>query len=539
MSTAVHDRAADRAVDRAVVGLAVRQVGRGAAIVAVVAAGMSALVVATYRGLVASGDDAAALAALAGNPAIRTLFGTPLALDDPGGFAVWRTGTPLAVLVAAWAMVTATRVTRGEEDAGRWNLLLAGRTTLAAVVVRHVAVLAAGAVVTGAAVCAALVATGTSAAGAVLFGCGLALVGVFFAGTGAVCAQVFSSRTAATGAGTAVLGIGLLARMAGDGSDALAGLRWVSPFGLLTLSRPFAGDRWGPLLLLGVSAAAVAVAATALARRRDVGAGLLTLPSVRTPRPWLLGSVGAFAVRTALGVTVGWSVALGAYFLLIGALAGSLTAFLADNPRFTDLAAQAGFTGLDRVDGYAATLFAVAAVPIGMYTVVRTARLGTEESDRRLTLLLATPVTRIRILAADAAATLGGAAVLLAVVAGATWAGAATTGTDLGLGAALAGTGNTLPIVVLSLAAALFALGAAPRLVGVVGAVPAAGGFLVRTLAPAVDAPGWVDELSPFSHLAPVPLTAPNWFAGAVMLTIAVALAGAGAVTYRRRDMRF
>ena len=34
------------------------------------------------------------------NPAIRILFGRPVALDDPGGFTVWRTGTPLAVLVA-------------------------------------------------------------------------------------------------------------------------------------------------------------------------------------------------------------------------------------------------------------------------------------------------------------------------------------------------------------------------------------------------------------------------------------------------------
>ena len=35
----------------------------------------------------------------------------------------------LIVLGAIWGLLTATRLLRGEEDAGRWELLLAGRTT--------------------------------------------------------------------------------------------------------------------------------------------------------------------------------------------------------------------------------------------------------------------------------------------------------------------------------------------------------------------------------------------------------------------------
>src|SRR4028119_2029723 len=84
---------------------------------------------------------AGALDALAANPAIRTLFGEPLALDDPGGFTVWRTGTVLAVLVAVWAALAAVRILRGEEEAGRWDLLLAGRVPVGTVVAGHLAVL--------------------------------------------------------------------------------------------------------------------------------------------------------------------------------------------------------------------------------------------------------------------------------------------------------------------------------------------------------------------------------------------------------------
>ncbi len=86
---------------------------------------MAALVVAMYH---SQALDPAALVALARNPAIRTLFGEPVALDDPGGFTVWRTGAVLTVLLAVWSSLAATRITRGEEDTGRWHLLLSGRT---------------------------------------------------------------------------------------------------------------------------------------------------------------------------------------------------------------------------------------------------------------------------------------------------------------------------------------------------------------------------------------------------------------------------
>jgi ABC-2 type transport system permease protein len=99
-----------RAAGRAVTWLAVRQIRRGGVNVIVLLAGMSAMVAATYASTVGDTLDAKALAALAENPAIRTLFGEPVALDDPGGFTAWRTGTVLAVLAGVWGLLVATRI---------------------------------------------------------------------------------------------------------------------------------------------------------------------------------------------------------------------------------------------------------------------------------------------------------------------------------------------------------------------------------------------------------------------------------------------
>jgi len=523
---------------RALTRLAARQIRRGAVIVVAVAAGMSALVATTFDSVLADAATAGALDALAANPAIRTLFGEPVALDDPGGFTVWRTGTVVAVIVGVWCILATTRITRGEEDAGRWDVLLAGRTPLPAVLARHLGVLFAVPVLTGTAITVALVLAGTHPAGAVVHGAGIAVLGLFCIDAAALTAQVFAARPGATGAAMALLGVGLLARMVGDGVTALGWLRWTSPFGLLELTRPYAQNRLLPLLVLAAAAAALLVAARMAAGRRDVGGGLVTSTSGRPPRLRLLGSVETFAVRRALRPVAGWATAVAAYFLLIGLIAESLTGFLGDNPAFADLAAQAGFAALNTTEGYTATLFALLAIPVGVFAAVRLAEFAALETNRRLTLLAAQPVPRNRLLGAEITATAGGAVALATVAGFATWLGVTITGGGLGPAAALAGTWNVLPIAALCLGAAVLALGCAPRATGAIGALPAAGGFLLQTIGQSIGAPAWVIDLSPFAHLAPVPLAEANWSATLAMAGLAVALTVVGGYGYRRRDLR-
>ena len=207
----------------------------------------------TYR--VAPGGAAESLPALAANPAIRTLFGEPVGLDTAGGFTVWRTGTVLAVLVGVWAALAATRLTRGEEDAGRVGP--AARRAAAP-----------GSVVARASACWSLpLAVGVPAGSTVLL-----LAGTAAGRRGRArrpesrWSACSSPRRAGRSCGRPALGVrrgrrGAARRPAGpDGrstvSRALALAAWLTPFGLLDLSRPYAGDRALPLLVLVVAAVA-------------------------------------------------------------------------------------------------------------------------------------------------------------------------------------------------------------------------------------------------------------------------------------------
>ncbi len=390
MSAAVSDplaRPVAVGFGRAVLGHGFRLVRRGAVIVLAVAAGMSALVVQQHRSLFADGVDAAAFRALAENPAIRILFGRPVGLEDPGGFTVWRTGTPLAVVIAVWAMLAVIRITRGDEEAGRWDILAAGRYRLSRLVGLHLAVVAAGTVLVGVAVTVAMVTAGADPAGAVLYGAVLALIGMGAAAWGALAGQLAGDRRRAATLAAAGIGAGLLARMVADGVDTFAWLHWVTPFGLLGLTEPFTANRTAPLAVLASAAAVFAFLALVAGRRRDLGDGLVV--SRASYRAWtvLLRSVPRFAARRSLGPVTAWGIGIGLYFLVVGLLASSVTVFLAENPVFAELAAQAGFGSLTTVTGYVASLFAVLAIPLGLYAASRISASGADEEARMLTLL--------------------------------------------------------------------------------------------------------------------------------------------------------
>jgi ABC-2 type transport system permease protein len=522
---------------RAVRRLTVRQIRRGALIVAVVCAGMSAMVATQYQTTFQGAIDETGLRALTENPAIRILFGPPVALDDAGGFTVWRTGTPLLVLAGVWILLAATRITRGEEDAGRSDLLLAGRLRTVDLVMRCLAAVGAAAVLIAVAVGASLVAAGTDATGAVIYTGAVLGVTLTFATGGVLAAQVMPTRSAAVGVGVGALGAGLLVRMLADGAPGLAWAAWTTPFGLTARAAPYADNRVTPLLVLAAFPIVFAAAALVAAGHRDVGGGLVAVATRRPPRLGLLGSIGGFAVRRAIRPTIGWATGIAAYFLLVGALIASILEFFEKNPRFAELAGAAGFAGLGSANGFAAALFSLLAIPTGLYGATRLAAMVADERARRWTPLFSMPVSRRRLVCTEIAVTTVGVLVLHVTAALAIWIGAVITDAPLGIGDAFAGSLNTTPIAWLGVGAAALAAGWLPSIVGALGALPVAGGFLLNVITQSVHAPTWVVNLSPFAHLAAVPNVAPDWAAIATLTVIGAIMTATGVGGYARRDL--
>ena len=521
---------------RAVSRLAVRQLSRSAVVVALFCGAMSALVALQYQPIGALFDESG-LRVLAENPAIRILSGPPVALDNPGGFTVWRTGTPVSVLASVWIMLAATRITRGEEDSRRWDLLLAGRLRTVDVVVRCLAALVGSATLIGVAIAAGLLVARTEPTGAVIYAIGIACVAITFATTALLAAQIMPSRSGATGLTVAALGVGLMLRMIADGSHQSAWSAWLTPFGLAARSAPYAENRIAPLIVLGAFPIVLAGAALFAASHRDLGDGVVPVPDSRPPRTCLLQSIGGFAFRRTARTTLGWAMGIAAYFFLVGVLLPSILELFQTNPRFAKLAAPAGMGGHELVNVGAAVLFGVLAVPTGLYAAMRLAAMVADEKSGRWTLLFAQPISRVRLVSTEIVVTVGAVVALHCSAAVAVWGGAKTTGAPLQLSDSLAGALNSVPVALLAAGAAAVGVGWLPSATAAVGALPVVGGFLVNMIMKTTNPPGWVVDLSPWTHLAAVPDVPPNWTATTVFLLIGTMLTALGVYGYVQRDL--
>ena len=143
----------------------------------------------------------------------------------------------------------------------------------------------------GLAVALTMLAFGEPAAGSFAFGASLAGVGLFFTGVAAVAMQVSQTTSSAYGITGAVVGA---AYALGPGDVGNGTLSWLSPIGWGQAMRPYADERWWPLLLLIGGATAGSGCSLALLDRRDDGAGLF--PTRARPTP-ARGSPGRSASR--------------------------------------------------------------------------------------------------------------------------------------------------------------------------------------------------------------------------------------------------
>ena len=122
----------ERRAERVVAATTARRASFQGALWGLVFGGTIAASASSYAWLFPTAASRAAVAlSFQGNTAWAALFGPLRRLDTVAGYTVYKSGMTVIILGAIWGLLIATRVARGEEDAGRWELFLSGRTTRA------------------------------------------------------------------------------------------------------------------------------------------------------------------------------------------------------------------------------------------------------------------------------------------------------------------------------------------------------------------------------------------------------------------------
>ncbi|QCU78217.1 polyketide antibiotic transporter [Citricoccus sp. SGAir0253] len=491
-------------------------------------------------------QDRQTLVALAlANPVILVFRGLPSGTSE-GAFLAFLLLPWLAILAALMSVFLAVRHTRGDEDAGRTELLSstpAGRTlpTLATLVHGVAANAALGLASAG-----ALAIGDLEVDGALLCGAAAAATGVVFLGAGLLAAQVMpTARGANSLAVWVLLGTFLLAGLSnavGTPSSDLSRMDsawpvWLSPFGWAEQTRPFDADRWWPLALSVACALVLSLGALALQSTRDVGASLVAARDGRATARRGLSSPSALTWRLAAGSVLGWA-AGGAVVGILATTLGRLVDQIAGQNTAVEhiLERIAGAGALEEaVVTTFFTFLGILAACSAVQTVVRARQAevhGTAEP------VLSTPTGRARWLAGYLAVATGAVLIVVAAALAAAYLGLAASGgaESLYRVVTVAGLGQVVAASVFTVLAALAFVLVPRATLGV-----AWGLVLVATVlgmfGPLLGLPEWTADLSPFAQ-SPVTVGGEVDVRGLWWLLAVVAAGSAAAlVLMRRREL--
>jgi ABC-2 type transport system permease protein len=479
-------------------------------------------------------DQAKAAATLSANTAFDAIYG-PVLAPNLGALVAWRTLTSTGILAGILSLVLAVRHTRGEEEAGRAELVgaaVVGRQAmpLAALIVVVIANLVLAVFVAG-----SLIGTGLPVAGSVAQAASGALTGIVFGSVALVFAQTASTGRAAAGAAGAVLGLTYVLRVAGDAGAKW--LVWTSPFGWMQKVRPFAGENWSMLAVPAVAAIVLLGAAAILVARRDHGGGLLAErrgPASGSPA---LGTPFGLAWRLQRGSLLTWTLAFVAVGATVGALAGQVGALADTSGQFADVINRLGGSQ-SLIDNFLAGIIALYGLITAGYMVAAVLRVHGEEDSGRAEPVLATATSRVA---------WAGSHLLVAVIG--TIVLQFTTGFFVGLvhGLREGDVGGQLPrlleVALLQLPSiwvlgglTLAVVGLLPRLTSLAWGVFAVCALLLE-VGEFADVPRALLNLSPFAHAPLFPVDTPDYGTLFGLVAVTAVLVAAGLAGLRRRDL--
>ena len=483
------------------------------------------------------------LAALFGsNTGLAAINGPAREIQTVAGYTVWKSFMFLVIVGAVWGLLTGTRLLRGEEDAGRWELLLAGQTTRRRAAGQALAGLGAGlaalwaltAVIT--VVAGQLPRVGIAAGPMLFFSVALVAPAAMFLAAGALASQLAATRRQAAAYAGAVLGVCYALRMVADSGTGLEWLHWATPLGWVEELQPLTAPC--PLALLPIAGLVIALGGLSvyLAGARDLGAS--TLPDRDRPRPRtrLLAGPTGLAVRLVRPTVLAWTAAIALWALLLGSIAKQGGRVLTTSASVERIISRLGTHGGSAATylgfTFLTTAWLVAFIAAGQVTAARG-----EEAEGRLDNLLVRPVSR--------PSWLTGRAVLAALalvasglVAGLfTWLGAVSNNAGVGLMSLLQAGINVVPPAIALLGFGVLTMGVWPRATTAVTYGLLAWSLLIQLAGGFFSSSHWLLDTSVFHHMAATPAVNPNWTSAAVLAAIGVLAAVLGEVAFRRRDL--
>ncbi len=482
-------------------------------------------------------------ATLGNNVGINALLGTPHGLTSVGGFTVWSTLSVMVIIGAIWAFLLATKTFRGEEESGRWELLLSGQTTARRAACNALAGLGSSLLVLYAVTAAAFILIGRvhnidfGVQAALFFALVAVTAAAEFMAVGALASQLMPTRSRAAELSAAVFGVCFLVRAMADTTSA----HWllnITPLGWIEKAQPLYHSQaiW---MLPAIGLVLVLSALTVyLAGKRDLEAAIFADKDTAPPHLGLLKGPFSAAVRLTRNASLGWLAAIGVFAAFYGLLTKSAAQLFNNSVSLQHtlnrLAHSSQTIGATTFLG---VIFFILMTIIMGYAASAINAVREDEAKGYLDNLLVGPVSRQRWLLGRAVIIVV-VTLLLCLVSGlGAWLGETSQHAGVSLHVLILAGFNIAAAPLFILGLGICAMGAVPRFTSLVVYGVVAWSFLIQMISSGLNLNHWLLDTSLMHQVALAPATDAAWGTNAVLVGIGLGLGLIGALLFNRRDL--
>jgi ABC-2 type transport system permease protein len=479
---------------------------------------------------------------LRGDSGFSVLFGQVDGIDTVGGYTAYKGYVFLTTIGAVWAALVVCRLLRGEEENGRWQMVLAGRTNPARATLATLAGVgcAIGVVFAGTTALTVLAGAqpdvGFGLTDSLTFGLSIVVAPLCFAGVAAVCSQLAQTRRLATSLAIGVFAVCFVVRMIADSSASSHWMLWLTPLGWVELMKPFTSNRLLPLAPAAALVATTCVTAVWLAARRDAGSGALAASESASARPFGLGSPLGLATRLNAPVLAGWAAGIASISFVMGIVAKAAASAVAESDSAASMLDKLGAHG-GGAKQYLGVVFLLTGATLALVPASQVGSARDEEASGRLVHILARPPSRRAWLAGRVGLAVAGLVSIGALAGAATWAGARSQGLTVSFADTMLAGLNIIPAALLALALGMLTLAFAPRRAPAVVYVVVGGSLIVDLVGSLVTSLGSLTRVSIFHYVALAPAEDPSWANVLASTAIAALLIAVAIAAFDRRDL--
>ncbi len=488
-------------------------------------------------------------------------FGEAVKVSTPGGFVTFKVMGLLPIILGIWSVLAGARMTRGDEEGGALDILLSTPHSRVSVLMQKLLALAMAAALISLLMSIWIV-FGMSSAGvtvrpasALLAGLNVALAALLFGALALLLAQ-FTNRAAAAGWAGGLMALTFVVDGTGRATHSTAALRPLSPFYYYDRNLPLVpgySANWGALGVLTALCLVLAVMASFLFTRRDIGRTVLADFTFAPPRQrstarvlsrdagsvWTQG-VGRQAARRQAMAMLWWVASLAIFAgYLVGVAKSS-------EKQFQQLLGTSGFikqlfsgTNIGTNSGFVSILvFGYLPLLLAIFAGFMAYRWTTDLDSGRLELVLATPQPRRHVILAHYGAVLLAAVVTTVGIWLAILLVAGSTGFSLDASRVAEASIGMLPLALItaSLVFALTNILPPGAVIGVLAAFLAVS-YLTDLLRTLLSLPSWMVNLSMFRHYGNPIVHGLDWEAFFTMLAIAAVTLALSVWQFSIRDV--